>query len=386
MTGIELTADSCALVDVRSGSRLPQLAAAHIVPPSEWPPQRLGRVRRKKRFSAHANVVAWSADPAALRPLRQAGFTLDAVVTPEQALGLLAAGRDRSETGAATAWIALSRHGAALIVVRGGEILYSRRMEWRYKTVTRLNEQLLQRYTLVSHLAPELQHAIKVVAAQHGARVDGAITCGDLPDLRSLTMPLIEELDLEVETLDSLEGLEVTPDALAGPALEQASALRLAAAVALLPPARAPRGGRWWGRAAAAAMVLALAGWWALVGFPTVARHQAAEQVPPAVPSPAATSGAGTAEPRVVPLIPRAAAQRRAELPPPASEPLPSVTSILFGANRRLAILNGRILGEGDSVGGRRIVRIERETVVLRDPAGREVRVGVRRLKQPPRA
>ena len=43
--------------------------------------------------------------------------------------------------------------------------------------------------------------------ASHGISVDAAVTCGDLPELRSLTMPLIEELDLEVETLDSMEGL-----------------------------------------------------------------------------------------------------------------------------------------------------------------------------------
>ena len=45
--------------------------------------------------------------------------------------------------------------------------------------------------------------------AEHGASVSAIVTCGDLPDLRSLTMPLIEELDIEVETLDTLDGISV---------------------------------------------------------------------------------------------------------------------------------------------------------------------------------
>ena len=48
-------------------------------------------------------------------------------------------------------------------------------------------------------------------ARKAGAPVDAVVTCGNLPELRSLTMPLIEELDVEVETLDSLEGLVVKP-------------------------------------------------------------------------------------------------------------------------------------------------------------------------------
>ena len=46
---------------------------------------------------------------------------------------------------------------------------------------------------------------------KYGTPVDAVVTCGNLPELRSLTMPLIEELDVEVETLDSLEGLVVKP-------------------------------------------------------------------------------------------------------------------------------------------------------------------------------
>lgn len=377
MTGIELAADSCVLVEVRRGNGLPRLDAVHVVEPSDWPPQRLSRVRKRKRFSSSAVVVSWTADEAALRPLLQGGFVIDIVVTPEQALGMLAAERPRAQTGAGTVWLALSRSGAAMAIVHDSKVLYSRRIEWRYKSVTRLNEQLLQRYSLVAHLAPEIEHGIGAVKAQYGIAVDCAVTCGDLPDLRSLTMPLIEELDLEVETLDSLHGLEVTESALAGRAAEYAPALCLASAVTALAPAETARRTWWWGRAAAAALLIGMAGWWALAALPFA---RPLPEQPVTTPAPAATAGSSVSEPSVVPLIPRSTPAARPTAAP--SEPLPSVSSILFGSDRRFAILDGRIVGEGDAVGNRRVLRIEREAVVLREPAGGHVRIAVRRPKQ----
>jgi hypothetical protein len=84
----------------------------------------------------------------------------------------------------------------------------------------------------------------------------------------------------------------------------------------------------------------------------------------------------------VVPLIPRSRPAVRSEAPAPRGEPLPTLSSILIAPNRRLAILDGNIVGEGDAVGNRRVVRIERGGVVLRELAGQEVRVEIRRPKQ----
>ena len=91
--------------------------------------------------------------------------------------------------------------------------------------------QLLQRYSLVAQLAPEVRRGIAAVRANRGLTVEQAVTCGDLPELRSLTMPLIEELDLEVETLDSTEGLRAVGKARAERFAESAPAIRLACAV-----------------------------------------------------------------------------------------------------------------------------------------------------------
>jgi hypothetical protein len=65
--------------------------------------------------------------------------------------------------------------------------------------------------------------------------------------------------------------------------------------------------------------------------------------------------------------------------PAPLNEPLPAVNSILVSPERRLAVLNGVIVREGDAVGSRVLIRIEPGAVLLREPSGREVRVPIRR-------
>jgi hypothetical protein len=379
MTGIELTPDSCVIVDVSRGGKLPRLSALHVVDPADWPPENLSQIRRQRPFSSHAHIVQWDDDPAGLAALVDAGFVIDVVVSPEQALAVVARERNRPQSSGATAWLALSRHGAALAILREADVLYSRRIPWRYKKHTRLNEQLLQRYLLVSHLAPELQHGIDVVRAEHGIPVNGAVTCGDLPDLRSLTMPLIEELDLEVETLDSLDGFEVAKSALADRAIEYAPAVRLAAAVTAVPPVPSSEGHRWWRRGAAAAILIALGGWLAISMSnrrAAPASREAARVVPAA---PAATSGATDVEPPVVPLVPRSAPAASDKASNQRREPVPLVHSILIAPGRRLAILNGSIVREGDQVGHRRVTRIEQHAVILRDPSGEEIRLAVPR-------
>jgi hypothetical protein len=64
--------------------------------------------------------------------------------------------------------------------------------------------------------------------------------------------------------------------------------------------------------------------------------------------------------------------------PVPLKEPLPAVNSILVAADRRLAVVNGEIVHEGDAVGPRVLIRIEPTAVVLREPSGYEVRVPIR--------
>lgn len=381
MTGIELTPDSCVIVDVSRGGRLPRLSAVHVVDPADWPPENLSQIRRDGSFSAHAHIVQWDNDPAGLAALVDAGFVIDVVVSPEQALAVVARERNRPQSPDATAWLALSRHGAALAILGGTDVLYSRRISWRYQKHSRPNEQLLQRYLLVSHLAPELQHGIDVVRAEHGVAVNGAVTCGDLPDLRSLTILLIEELDLEVETLDSLDGFDVAKSALADRAIEYAPAVRLAAAATAVPAVPASEAHRRWRRGAAAAIFVALGGWLAFSMSSRRAAPPSKEAARTLPAAPAATSGASDVGPAVVPLVPQSGPSTSARTSKQPAEPIPSIHSILIAPGRRLAILNGSIVREGDQVGHRRVTRIEQHAVILRDASGEEIRLAVPRLK-----
>jgi hypothetical protein len=249
-TGIEIGPESCTLVDVRPGAAgTAVVRAIRSVGSNEWPAHDatqidlLRSIRRTNRLPRRAAVVAWSlpgdgvddtSTRTALRFIESAGFRVDSILTPPQALARLARMRRRTGSSDATVWAALNEAGAAIAIVRGRDLLFARTLAWRYKPgLMESRAQLLQRYSLIAHLAPEVRHAIEAVRASHGVAVDGVVTCGDIPELRSLTMPLIEELDLEVETLDSIEGLRAAGNLQNDHLLEAAAAIRLACAAAL---------------------------------------------------------------------------------------------------------------------------------------------------------
>ena len=518
MTGIELAADSCALVRVRKGRGVLKILAAHLVPPAEWSgdpralAELLRRVRSEERLPRRARVVVWSlpegtavghpAADAMLAPIVAAGFHVEALVSPAEALAQLAANRANSPSDTAAAWLALNRRHAAIAIVSAGDLIYSRAFDWTHTATSRPHQQLLQRYSLVAHLASELGYGMQRVRALRALRVDSVVTCGDLPDLRSLTMPLTEELDIEVETLDSLEGLVPVGSGTRERVEEWAPALRLACAAATIPlrkvagtfPAKVPA--TFWGRrrvaplvpaAAAVAAVVAAAGWWAYSPQPALPTATAPARAPesparamisapppkrpPGAPADARASGLATpqshppqkvagpfpgkvpptfsgaghsggaspargpvaAPPLGDPIAPGAApatqwaprpgltasrsqaqsarATRRedpdpdanlsaaVQLPPrpprpdppqraagvspergpaPLKAALPSVNTILVSSDRRLAVLDGKIVTEGDPVGPRVLVRIEPDAVFLREPSGLEIRVPIR--------
>ena len=250
-TGVEFGPASCTLVRGRRVDGGLELSGAHLVEPSEWPSQAdaaaelLKRIRNEKNFPPLARVVAWGlaegasprdiATRAALRPLIAAGFRIRGVMSPPQALAILAASRPRARAGASV-WLAINRHGAAIAIVHGAALLYSRSFGWNWDAAAVGSQaQLLQRYSLVAHLAPEVRRGVDLVKSQHEVPIEHAVTCGDLPDLRSLTMPLIEELDLEVETLDSADGLVISPTARREHLPDSLASVRLACAAAAGP-------------------------------------------------------------------------------------------------------------------------------------------------------
>jgi hypothetical protein len=225
VTGIELGPDCCALVRAEWRHSTAAVSAARLIAPTEWPhepyelAQLLNQTRLTARLPRRAHVVVWNGlDPGApadlarilpLQPFVSAGFEIGGVLSPAQALARIVWQHHGSREQAIAA-LALNTHGAAIAIVRGEQILYSRRFTWAFgRPFTGKRAELLDRYLLVSQLAPQLQHGIRFVRPVHHAVVTSAVACGNLPELRSLSMLLIQELDLEIETLDSATLLDL---------------------------------------------------------------------------------------------------------------------------------------------------------------------------------
>jgi hypothetical protein len=83
-------------------------------------------------------------------------------------------------------------------------------------------------------LSTELRWSFLYLKQYWEQDVSQVLLCGDMPEVRSLTAPLIERLNIEVETLDTLEGFDTAslPEGFA----ERASTLRLASSIAVAPP------------------------------------------------------------------------------------------------------------------------------------------------------
>ena len=373
----------------------------------------LGRARRDDGFESRARVVAWGPPSSQVAldldhlpdvaPLVEAGFEIEAIISPPQALAMLLESLRVDSRRAAVAAVALTPHGAALAIVHHGQVVAARTFEWPLGVpFTGARSELLDRYLIVSQLAPQLQHLIELAGPVYHAAVSSVVVCGSLPDLRSLSMLLIEELDLEVETLDSGDRLA----AAVAQQTESAASLQLAAAAAAHPASErhswlSPGAIR--NLAGTAAFVLCAA-WTSMqvsgfapassafpdgivmagrVDLPPVSRMRPEATIgrldPEPPPSPA---------PAQVPADAPAVAPRRARAPANAvvvpPDPLPRVDGIAISATRRLAILDGAIVGPGDRIGGRSVKRIEYNGVVLREPNGAEVFVAIRSRKPPP--
>ena len=295
LTAVELGADICALARASVHADGVHVYAAETLDPAAFPgggtfAGALRSARKKLKLPRRCRVVLWGftegasrRDPSVkprLAPLEGAGFHVERVVSPCNALAALA--RLKTSRGEnATCWLAVNSGGVAIVVVRPGKQLYAHSFTWD-STLGNIGSQarLLQRYSLVASLAPEVKRAM-AAARQHGTPVDAIVTCGNLPDLRSLTMPLIEELDVEVETLDSLDGLVVKSDA-ADRLTDLAPAIRLACAGAATRSSRPwDSSRRWKSRAERALLYAATIVAVAAVGYAWYAWTHRPEPPPP---------------------------------------------------------------------------------------------------------
>ena len=114
----------------------------------------------------------------------------------------------------------------------------ARDLSWGYLVECNGSRDLRSREEIASRLADELREFIADVGGSTSA-VAHVSVCGGLPELRSMTAHLVERLDVEVEPLDSLFGIdEAQLSETTREFRERSAELRLAwAAAADLPPA-----------------------------------------------------------------------------------------------------------------------------------------------------
>ena len=433
VTGIELGPDACVLVRTgRRGART-TVAGARTIAKAEWIDDRDGltgalrTARRAHDMPNRARVVAWEkpdaqsdldrAELSDLTPILLAGFEIEAILSPAEALAGLVRTRQIGTTSGAVAAVSLNTRGAAIAIVSNGKLISSRSFEWPLgQSFRQARPELFERYLLVSQLAPQLEHLIELVRPVYGAHVASVLVSGTVPNLRSLAMLLIEELDIEVETLDSADFLEPNLSALS----ESVAGLQLAAAaasetavdavpakvLATLPPSRQRRFGE-----ASAVLAFALLASWSFLQLPGVGRvipvlsakqqailAAARSESSPGVMDPKVESTMGRTDDRLAPLpadppvaptaVPAPPPKPVASAPEPPVPALPRVDGVMISGVRTLAIINGVVVAPGESVGSRTVVKIERDGVTLREASGGEVFVAIRIRKpgtEPPR-
>jgi hypothetical protein len=425
---------------------------------------------------------------AALQPILDAGIRLRSVVTPAAALTSLARLRRRTNATSETleCYVALQERATCVALVRDGMLMAARDYAWGFLDELGDGQQIRWREDITARLADELAELFASVSGSGGGTVTQVCVCGALDELRSMTAPLMERLDVEVEPLDSLFGIDATR--LPEPAdefRERGAGLRMAWAAAvdvpspinLLRPRRRQQANARFARAAIAAGVavgltvgwtVERSSWWraddpaaaarrghpsrivsdahastsiaapapiplraralntglsigdipslpartfevaeappvALPSAPPITATVAAREMPrvpppavmPHVGEPESTTVSRAAmrpsiatlrpvppalthpalEPDVMPpsMAPRTierVVERTRPAPPPPEVALPfdaTLGTILYSSDRRLAIIDGRIVGVGDQVRDARVVDITPDSVLLRD-------------------
>jgi hypothetical protein len=318
-----------------------------------------------------------------LEPLRDAGFDIIRVITPAMALSAVARARVDTVPGETSMYVALAPHATCVAIVSDGLVQLAREIQWGHA-----DGQGEQAEPFDRRLAAELRRSLLFFRQRFRSSADRIVLCGDIDNLRSVSGTLGAVSGLPVETLDSLSGIDAS--ALPEPADEfraHIAALRLAIAAGAEPPPypnlqpekeRSVGHARTltWSLAGGLAAALVLVGVWYGVrrwsGPSTQPRDNAPRQA--GVPTPPVKAPPKPVdEPR-----PPAPDVDRSAVPPAASPVRPErevvVTSILYSADRKLAIVNGRIARPGDRIGSTTIVEIRPRALVVESPErGRRV-------------
>ena len=171
---------------------------------------------------------------ARLRPIVDAGFLVEGVTTPCGALWSQARLRSPLLPGQVHAHVVLGVSQSALGIFTDASLLYARDLDWGYAAPSVGTTAAQDREVLADRLSLELRRSFLYLKQYWEQDVSLVMLCGDMPEIRSLTAPIIERLNIEVETLDTLEGIDESnlPEGFA----ERVSTLRLASSIAVAPP------------------------------------------------------------------------------------------------------------------------------------------------------
>ncbi len=383
---------------------------------------RIADWRSKGVRDATVVTAAASLLRARLAPLVDAGFTIEAAITPPVALASLARLLRTIEDDAADAYVAVNAEATAIAVVRHGVLLFGREIALpfggaRPQSAAEARTLAGEAVEYARRLAPELKRSFLAVKQESRDEVARVFLCGELPHLRSLTAPLMQALHVDVATLDAPQGLAgAAGGALDADIRDRAGELRVAWATAAdpgrsidlqprpTPAARQPAAWRSTAATIAAGLVLLVAAVLAsrsLVSrgsgdevralrsevatleskLNAVERASGRQPAPVRATSPAAPSAAPAHPATVAPASPPAPAPagrhggKRASAPAAAE---PAIQCILYGPGRRLALIDQRIVRVGDVVAGGVIADIEPRAVILRRPSGELRRIEVK--------
>src|SRR5439155_58597 len=216
--GIDLSPASCRVVEIdaapawRRHKGETRVRSFAVLPPS-GPETRAKLESLRKR---HAAVVVWDGPS----DHRQVTVT-----------------RGSYESMRAEAFVALEEEVTCITLVRGAVLVAARLLAWGYVGHLDALSQQRERDDITTRLAGAIRESVASIGGSSGD-IGQVCICGGLPELRSMTAPLMERLDVEVEPLDSLFGINAV--LLPEPAdefRERVAELRLAwAAAADWPP------------------------------------------------------------------------------------------------------------------------------------------------------
>jgi Tfp pilus assembly PilM family ATPase len=171
----------------------------------------IGELRAEGRREVGYVSVPSEEMNARLRPLVDAGFVIETAVTPAVAHASIVRQRRASLPDAITAVLSINGRATALTVLRGTVVLFARELPWGDETEQAEHAASgVLATTFAARLASELRRSLVYLKQSHRVDVTRVLVCGDVPDVRALTGPLMRELDVEVETLDLPDDLDVS--------------------------------------------------------------------------------------------------------------------------------------------------------------------------------